>query len=332
MQSRRANPIDFARSIASFCIVWNHSQYYWTLDLENRHIVDIAKFYAISWAMPFFYISAFYFIIRYGIRNTPTNKVFWKMGTIFKIQISVIIIYGIYRSSINLVLDNYSLKSGISLLFSDLSLGSAFRVFSSGNTTPAYFLGQLFFLYFPLFLLGRLLLMGKYISLIAITSLFTLYFLNVENSFITKESYVYLAIAISLFKINPKQICDNLVHRVLLCLSLLFLIVWRLHHHEFLLICLAIWGIYAFLRRGGKTNWIVEKLSSFGYSYSLFIFLFHSLFLSIIELLLTQMSVDLFSYNYGQIVTYSLINILAFGCAAIFAILLNRRFGWILKL
>jgi hypothetical protein len=332
MLSRATNPIDFAKAIGCFSIVWYHSQYYWSLNSGNRHDIDLAKFYFISWAMPFFYISAFYFITRYGIQKESPSKVLRKMGRIFSVQILVIIIYGIYQLSVNLFLRDNSLQFLVSQFYRNLSFGNCLLVFNSGNSTPAYFLAQIFFLYLPLYLMGRVLAFTKYFALIAIGFLLVVYFSNFENSFITKESYIYLAISIALLTINFREVRDNSLYKILFCISISVVVFWRLNHGEFLLFGLAIWGIFSFLSRGSRSILLAAKVSSFGSSYSLFVFLFHLLFLQVIEKLVLYPKINSIISDSNQIATYISVNILAFGFTSISAIFLNRFSGLRLKI
>jgi hypothetical protein len=332
MSSRATNSIDFAKAIGCFSIVWYHSQYYWSLSSGNRHDIDLAKFYSISWAMPFFYISAFYFITRYGIQKESISKVLRKMGRIFSVQILVIIIYGIYRLSVNLFLRDNSLQSLVSQFFDNLSFGSFLLVFNSGNSTPAYFLAQMFFLYLPLYFMGRVFAIRKYFSLLAIGFLLVAYFWNVENSFITKESYVYLAISFALLTINLREVRDNSLCKILFGISVSVVVFWRMNHGEFLLFGLAIWGIFSFLSRGSRSNLIAAKVSWFGSSCSLFVFLFHLLFLQVIEKLVLYLIVKSIISDSNQIAIYIMVNMLAFIFAAIPAVFLNHFSGLRLKI
>ena len=332
MSSRATNPIDFAKAIGCFCIVWYHSQYYWSLNSGARQDVDLAKFYTISWAMPFFYISAFYFIARYGIRKESPGKVLQKMGRVFYVQLLVIMIYGIYRFSVNLFLKEFSFQTLIDQFFNDLSLRNSLLVFSSGNSTPAYFLAQLFYLYLPLYLLGRFFAISRYFAVIAIGLLLVAYFLDIQNSFITKEFYFYLAVSIALLMLNSMKIRGNPLYKALFCISILIISIWRMNHDEFLLFGLAVWGAFSLLCRGNVTNSLATRISRFGDSYSLFVFLFHLLALEIIEALLSRLSINLVTSDSQQVTTYALINILAFGSSVIAAVFLNRRIGLRLKL
>lgn len=302
------------------------------MDSGSQQVIDVAKFYFISWAMPFFYVSAFYFIMRYGLQNAELAKVFRKMLRIFWVQISIIFVYEIYHFSVSLVLEDQSFRSLISQFSNKYSLENVLGIFSSGNSTPAYFLAQVFFLYFPLFLLGRFIGLRRYYSVITIACLILMYSLNFENSFITIDSYVYLAISIFLLKIDFQRIELDFFYKTVFLLSLLFLITWRMYHQEFLLIVLAIWASYSLLYRSTKTNLMAVRLSRFGSSHSLFVFLFHALSLSLSEILVSNLDIRLANRSFSDLFTYALINILAFVFTAFSAITLNRRFGWTLKI
>lgn len=324
MSSRATNLIDFAKAIGCFCIVWYHSSYYWSLNAGNRHLIDLVKLYLISWAMPFFYISAFYFITRYGTQNESAIKVLRKMGKIFSVQVLVIIIYGIYRLSVNLFLKDYSLQYLMTQFFNDLSIENSLLVFKSGNSTPAYFLAQVFFLYLPLYLVGRIIAITRYFSAMAIGSLLVMYFFNVENSFISTEVYVYLTVSIALLTINLRKMWDDSVYKTFFFVSAATFAIWRMNYGEFILFGLAIWGAFSFLGKRSRTSLLVAKISRFGAYYSLFVFVFHLLYLDMTENLLLRLNFESKISGSSQISFYILVNILAFCFTAITAVLLNR--------
>ncbi len=329
---RATNPIDFLRAFGCFCIIWFHTPFYWSLTGDIQNTADLYKLIGISWAMPFFYTTAFYFLLSSGLKKIPTSLMLRKVRKIFIIQIAIVVIYE-GHGILQLFLQEKNLSAIADTLINKWHFDELPRIFLSGNSSPAYFLGELFLLYMPIYFLGRVIRLNTLYGFLAVIVLLLCYLSGIEGIFITREAYFYLSLAIAFTLLGRNSRSTTMRKKLPLVASLAIVISFiRISSNENLFIIIVLIFAYYLFSKNKNTSLINDNVSRIGQNYSLFIFSSHSLMFSGVELVIYRLDFIQPIIISHELLIFALINSIVFFVSAVLAVFLHKRFKWILRI
>jgi hypothetical protein len=325
ISSRKTNLNDVLRAFGCFCIVWYHSGYYWELSQTDRIDVDKFKLIFISWAMPFFYTSSFYFAANYGFKKVHLRYFSGKLAKLTLLLLSVVGIYQAFQLAKMFLQEGFN-GSLVYILkqesFMNL-LAYFWHQISTGSGTPAYFIFEIILMYPICYMLGLLIRKCSYSSYLVVI-FFGLLGVLQRGIFemITHRTSLYLALAIAflVFHHSPSKFQRNTHLVIVIAVSVLTVaqtgeVIWPV---------LAI----TILFKSTKTKKLMAYLSDFGQKYSLFVFCFHFLALEALGIMvaLLQNHADLVKSN---ILVFVILNFLGFLLTYAIALIIKRKTGFI---
>jgi len=326
LKVRKTNSVDLLRSVGCFCIVWYHSNYYWNLTQPDRSQIDNIKLSLISWAMPFFYTSSFFYALKYGFNRVTRRYLCHKIVKLFLILTLTVGIYESIKFANSQLYGEKLHITGIPLNSESINqvMGSLFHLISTGGGTPAYFIYQLILMYPICYILGLLVRKYNQIGYLIIILLFYLGVkeISIFEAFTFRLSF-YLGMALAGLLYSESR--DKLRKYCNLLLIITLILVEQNQTGEQLLPILMMLIIFKFKL---KEKWFV-LLSEFGQKYSLFVFLFHSLVLNLIGECFNVLNGQFLIFN-PSIFIYLAVNILGFLTTASVAIIIKRTSGYIL--
>lgn len=155
-----ANLIDMMRIIAAGCIVWYHNSFYFVLSGFDREIVDIFKALLISWALPFFYVTAISFAYRSFVRAHQASDLATRVVRLVRLIIIFIVVYEVpyvvwYGVSRVVGIPMSYLPFGIRFESFGSIIQSAAHAIWSVRDSPAYFLNHLIVLTISTYVVAR---------------------------------------------------------------------------------------------------------------------------------------------------------------------------------
>lgn len=330
--TRDTNLIDYLRAFGCFCIVWYHVDYFWSLSENDQELLSSIKYLTISWAMPFFYVTSFYFLLLAGLNNTPKIVIYKKMMRISVILTATVAIYLSFDEFVKILTNSQDYPSDFKSRLSGITLLHVMKALVSGYNTPAYFLAQLAFLYIPIFLIGKAINKYNGTVFLAFSTFMVASIFSKHNALFTQEVYAYLAIAVLLLmlKIYGEKISVP-VKRTEVVLLLIVVFCWRLEKGESSIPLILLSILYYGLNTSAKWRKITKEISSFGQKHSLFIFLFHTLVLNIVTYAISKVDNHI-GQPYGQIQTFATIVLLSFLICSVISVSTLRKTGWNLRI
>ena len=326
LEPRKTNLVDFLRSFGCFCIVWYHSNYYWNLTQLECVQIDKAKLFLISWAMPFFYISSFFYASKYGFNKAKITYIGQKMLKLTQLLVFTVGVYEI----LNLVGKvPYWQKRNFSALSIDFKQAIEFVQYivhqvSSGGNTPAYFIFELIAMYPICYFFGLLVRNYNYMAYLIIGLMFSMGFMQIgmlKNITYHTSFYMGIAIAFLVYAENSSTIKKKF-NFVLIIFLLVFV---NKQTGEGFWPILAIVSVFKFIE---NAKW-KTLLSEFGQKYSLFVFLFHLIALDLTGEFFNILNRHFAIFN-PSILIYLIINFIGFSVTAVVAIIIKRKYGYVL--
>jgi hypothetical protein len=297
--------------------------------MPERHWVDLGKYLFIGWAIPFFYISTFFFLIKGGYDKRPLKVILLKMKNILiLLTVSVIVEEALKILSIKGSEDN---RLGMWHLLQSFDFLKLLNVLLTGNNTPAYFLAQLLILYIPLYAVGKL--MNKYFIIGFSLTLTSSYIAMNEKAFdvyFGEEVFLYLIIStILMLLIGLKRKLFR--KQPILIISLLMIYcVWRLQHQEFIFTGIVLLYSFHIISNKPRIRFFSSSVSQFGQQHSLFVFISHTFFLQAMGSIINKLLLSLNLSETLSMEAYILVNLSSFMLASLTSIAM-RKF-WNIKI
>ena len=271
---RKTNLNDVFRAFGCFCIIWYHSGYYWELSQTDRIDVDNFKLVFISWAMPFFYTSSFYYAAKYGYKKVQIVHFSAKIVRMSSLLLFVVVVYQtiqitkilLYEGATGILITTQNKDS----IFDWISF--LWTQFSTGGGTPAYFIFEIILIYpigYGIGFISRHYLYCGYLAILCFSALGILQRSIFENISYKTSFYLSLAIALLIYTQQDKKFRSIFHLIIIMIVSALIL-----NKTEIVIWPVLVIAIFFALN---KTNKFMIYLSEFGQKYSLFVFSFHVL-------------------------------------------------------